>query len=148
MGRFSLGNGPYFFMMESQGTLRYSPKLLGDKSSERWWLVVDCDPSIGAYYRDLYALYHYKCRVLYRPAWREHITVVRDEIPPNKHLWEKYDGEIVTFKYDLCPQTNGYYWWFKIKCHRLLDIREELGLSRGPLVPLHLSFGHTGEKDV
>lgn len=83
--------------MESQGTLRYSPKLLGDKSSKRWWLVVDCDPNIGAYYRDLYALHHYKCRVLNRPAWREHITVVRDEVPPHKHLWEKYDGEIIIF---------------------------------------------------
>lgn len=134
-------------LQTSTGTLRYSPKLLGDRASEKWWLVVDCDPELGKYYRHLFWLGAYKTAKVFRPAWREHITVIRNEEPPNVSLWEKYAGHQVQFQYNARPQTNGDYWWLSVECDQLLEIREELGLPRQPKIPLHLSICHGGTND-
>lgn len=124
------------------GVLRYSPKLLGTKSSSKWWLVLDCDPELGKYYRNLFHLTTYRCYKLQRPAWECHITVIRDEEPSNKELWEKYNGKEVEFEIVSEAENNGDYHWFSVKCDQLLDIREELGLVREPAIPLHVSIGH------
>lgn len=128
--------------MISIGTLRYSPKLLGGRSSEKWWLVLDCDEAIGTYYRDLYRLFHHRTRELVRPAWDSHITVIRNEEPTNKEVWEKYAGKRVEFEYESLLQTDGSYWWLSVVCEELLEMRTELGLPRDPQFPLHLSVGH------
>jgi hypothetical protein len=73
----------------SKGTIRYSPKLLGERRSENWWVVVDSDEQIGRYYRHLYWLDRWKTDEMSRPAWDAHITVIRDEEPPHKEFWEK-----------------------------------------------------------
>lgn len=130
--------------MKSTGILRYSPKLLGERASEKWWLVLDCDESIGTYLRHLYWLSKFRTQNLQRPAWREHVTAIRNEEPRNKQFWELYAGNPLDFEYNPVPQTNGNYWWVTVTCPMLLDIREELGLPREPLVPFHLSFGHEG----
>jgi hypothetical protein len=131
-------------LTKSTGILRYSPQLLGNRG-QKWWLVLDCDPSVGQYYRHLYWLARHRVEKMLRPAWQEHITVVRNEEPPLQKLWQKHEGLEVGFWYNLLPATNGTYWWLQVECSQLLDIREELGLSRDPEVPLHLSFGHTKE---
>ena len=74
-------------MSQSTGTLRYSPKLIGKATEhygDKWWAVLDCDPIIGEYYRNLYRILHNRCRTLLRPSWKEHITVIRDEEPPDE----------------------------------------------------------------
>jgi hypothetical protein len=128
----------------TQGVLRYSPKLLGDRQSEKWWLVVDCDSEIGKYYRHLVHLGLFKTRKLMRPAWDMHVTVIRNEEPSDerKSLWGKHSGEVVNLCVSGGVETNGDYWWLPVSCDRLLDIREELGLPRLPSLPLHLSVGH------
>lgn len=126
---------------ESKGTIRYSPKLLGDRPSEKWWLVVDCDDNIGKYYRHLFRMACHSTRSLEVPAWRTHITVIRNEEPPHPQFWEKYSGE-VQFTYESEPRTNGDYVWLDVQCPFLLDLRQELGLPRNPFYPLHLSIGH------
>ena len=131
-------------MIRSVGTLRYSPKLLGDRLSEKWWLVLDCDEAIGTYYRDLYRLFHHRTKQLLRPAWDSHITVIRNEEPLHKEYWEKYSGKMVEFEYETSPLTDGNYWWVTVFCEELLDLRTELGLPRDPELPLHLSIGHQG----
>jgi len=83
-----------------------------------------------------------RCYKLQRPAWESHITVVRDEEPPNKTAWEKYNGQEVKFEIIPCVGTNGDYYWFPVECNLALDIREELGLVRLPEIPLHVSIGH------
>lgn len=128
--------------LTSVGVVEYSPKLLGDRRSDKWWLILRCDPSLGEYYRHLYSLACFRTQKLLRPAWVEHITVVRNEPPPNMVAWERHLGKCETFCYNPVPQTNGAYWWLAVECPSLLDLREELGLSREPLIPLHLSFGH------
>ncbi len=124
-----------------KGILRYSPKLLG-KSSSKWWLVIDCDPELGKYYRHLFHLMSYRCYKLQRPAWECHITVIRDEEPPNKELWEKYANQEVEFNVSSEVKDNGDYHWYQVECNLALDIRQELGLIREPQYPLHLSIGH------
>ncbi len=130
--------------VKSAGLLRYSPKLLGERASDKWWLVLDCDPEIGRYYRHLYMLHNPALDRMQRPAWQEHITVIRDEEPPDekKSLWEKYDNLSIEFFYCTDVRTNGEYWWLDVECEFLLTLREELGLLRQPEIPLHLSIGH------
>lgn len=126
----------------STGILRYSPQLLG-KSPSKWWLVLDCDPSIGQYYRHLYWLSRYRVEKILRPAWQDHVTVIRNEEPPLQNLWQKHAGLSVEFWYNPIPRSNGAYWWVDVECPLLDEIREELGLS-SPEIPFHMSFGHEG----
>jgi hypothetical protein len=116
------------------GTLRYSPKLLGGGTpSPNWWLILDCDPELGRYFRHLYHLQTYRTRKLNRPAWAEHVSVIRNEPPPNPTLWEAFSGQQVEIKVLLPADTNGYYVWLPVECDYLLDLREGLGLPRHPI---------------
>lgn len=127
----------------SSGTIRYSPKLLGEKYSDNWWIILDCDPEIGRLYRHLYYTSVFRTSKLVRPAWQEHITVVRNEKPPLINLWEKHSGIEVEFRYNPVIQGDGRYFWLEIESSHLLDIREELGLPREPEYPLHLTIGNS-----
>ena len=133
-------------MYLSTGTLRYSPKLVANRS-EKWWMIIDADPEIGRLYRNLYKNYFYSCKFLQRPSWKEHITIIRDEEPPiaKQALWEKYQGKQIEFRYFPQLRTNGLYFWLDVECEELFQLRTELGLSRDPEVPFHLTIGHTGE---
>ena len=131
-------------MNKSQGYLKYSPKTLGNRISENWYLVLHCDEDIGKYYRYLFYIANFKTIKLQRPAWKEHITVIRNEEPANefKYLWEKYDSRTIEFEYEHNVKDNDHYYWFSAYSNDLLDIREELGLKREPEIPFHLSIGH------
>ena len=131
-------------MLTSAGTLRYSPALLGG-GQEKWWLVMDCDREIGRYYRSLYEMHWNRCRKIQPSSWAEHVTIIRNEEPPeaNKKLWLKYDGLSVDFSYSPNTQSDDLYVWLSVHCPFLLDIREELGLPRDPLYPLHLTVGNS-----
>lgn len=113
-----------------------------DDDLGNWWLVVDCDEEIGRYYRHLYKKYHHGCLTLQRPSWKEHITVIRDEEPAVKNLWLAYDKKEINFSYRSRVDSNDEYYWLDVFCPELLDIREELGLPRQPLYPLHLTIGN------
>ena len=130
-------------MFCSDGILRYSPKLVGE-TSEKWWVVLDCDPAIGEYYRWLYHMESHQTRRLMRPAWKEHITVIRNEEPPDsfKHLWEDRAGQKISFSYEHQIRDDGLFFWIDVQCSELLDFREELGLPRNPEYSLHLTIGN------
>ena len=130
----------------SIGTLRYSPKLVGNRS-EKWWAVLDCDLGLGVYYRHQFWLAHYRTVKLVRASWAEHITIIRNEEPLFKEAWEKYPGRSFEFSYDPVPESNGLYWWLSVYCPELWNLRLELGLPREPEFPFHLSFGHCEECD-
>lgn len=129
-------------MITTIGTIRYSPKTLGKQVSPNWWMIVDADPVIGKYYRELYRIANYRCQKLEMPAWDAHVTVVRNEEPPNKEFWEKYNGHQVELLVGTEAKNNGYYTWLDVECDFLLNLRIELGLAREPAIPLHLSIGH------
>jgi hypothetical protein len=117
---------------------------LGDRVSEKWWLIADCDAGIGSYYRDLFFLHTHKCEKLQPPAWKEHITIIRNEEPPeaNKVLWEKYANKPVEFAYSAVPDTDGLFVWLHVECSLFESLREELGLSPKPTIPFHLTIGN------
>lgn len=130
-------------MFLSKGILRYSPQLIGAES-EKWWLILNCDAELGAYYRRLYYYATHKCRKLQQPGWKDHVSVVRNEEPADefKHLWGKYEGHEVEYKYEAGVQSNSLYYWLDVECDFLLDLREELGLPRKPIYDLHVTIGN------
>jgi hypothetical protein len=139
-------------MYTSTGTLRYSPKR--EKSDQHWWLILDCDPALGQYYRHLYHQAHHQCRKLARPFWGPHITIVRNEEPDDayKHLWDAYAGEELEFQYsggagdNYSPERFRSFYWIDVICPRFAEIRKELGLSDistawRPGTDFHLTIG-------
>lgn len=134
--------------LKSRGRIRYSPTNNGkmerrDGGTTKWWMVIDADPEIGRYYRELFRLNSYKTRVLNRPVWNAHISVVTDEYPPNPGVWRKHERKWIDFEYVPQPCENGTYVWLPVVCEKALDLREELGLKRNPFYPLHLTIGNT-----
>lgn len=110
-------------------------------------MVLDCPEDIGHYYRHLYWLEHSKATKLASPYWGSHITVVRNEEPPNKELWWNYDGERIEFEYFPGVQTNltderfRSFWWVNVVCPRFEEIRVELGLSKNSDGIYHMTIG-------
>ena len=128
----------------SVGNLRTSPTAKGTRPA-KWWAVVDVDTEIGKYFRSLRKLNHPYFPHIVRPAWNEHITVVRNEEPTNKNLWDSLNGRSFEFSYSNITENDGKHYWMPVRCDLLLDIREELGLPRNPHFPLHLTIGFITE---
>jgi hypothetical protein len=135
-------------LYEAQGRLRYSLKK--PDSDQNWWLVLDCETeSIGSYYRHLYWMSRNKGHKLCRPYWGSHITVVRNEQPPNENKWWAYEGEIITFQYmpgvrdNYGPERYRSFYWVDVICPRFDEIRVELGLPRNPDGIFHMTIGST-----
>jgi len=89
-------------------------------------LVVEIDPDISKYYRSLIP----KSISFSVPMHPAHISVVRKEIPPNLHLWNKHQNEQIEFEYDSDVCIGKLYCWLKVHSQVLETIREELGLPR------------------
>ena len=133
-------------MHRAKGKLRYSLKK--ESSDQDWWLVLDqCPEEIGKLYRNLYWLEHNKGRKLNPPYWGAHVTVVRNEEPPNKEFWWKHEGETIEFQYagpvgnNCGPDRYRSFWWVQVTCPRLDEIREELGLPAKPHKSYHMTIG-------
>lgn len=77
--------------MKSTGTIRY-----GQTNN---YMLLDCCPELARFYRYLFHLEVYKTRKIADTIFGSHITIIRDEDVPNKHLWNKYTGEVVEFEY-------------------------------------------------
>lgn len=133
--------------MKSVGVYRYSPTLNGsmqrrDGGSTRWWLIIECDPELGRYLRHQFLLAVHRTAKPQAPLWGTHISVIRDEEPSDKTRWELYNGQQVEFEYDPEIHHTGGYLWVAVQCEAALRHREELGLPREPIPPLHLTIGN------
>lgn len=100
----------------SVGRLRYA--------QNSFWLCVDVNQDIANMYLALLP----KAWQPQRPKWPAHITVVRDEPPPNEAAWKKYDGQPLEFYYLSGVKQGKIYWWLDVYCKQLEEIRLELGL--------------------
>ncbi len=132
--------------MKSTGKLVYSPRT--HLSSSDRWLVLMCDDEISKYYRHLYTIaYPYlngeRKGKLTRPVWGTHISVIRGERVPNHKLWRLNENKIIEFNYEAGVLDNGEYYWLKVVCPELEDLRAQYGLSRYPKFGFHLTIGRT-----
>jgi hypothetical protein len=130
--------------MKSIGKLVYSPR--SHLGSNDKWAAVLCDDEISRYYRYLYSKeYPYlnsgRSTTLTRPIWGSHISLVRNEPIPNPKLWRLDEGKIIEFEYEGGVLGNSKYYWLKVQCPYLEDLREKMGLSRQPRFGLHLTIG-------
>jgi hypothetical protein len=127
-------------MMKSLGKLIYSPRT--HLASSANWLVVMCDDEISRYYRSLFYREFPWLGKLTRPVWGTHISVIRGERVDPK-LWRMDENKILEFEYDGGVRDNGEYYWLRVDCPYLFDLREKLGLSREPKFGFHLTIGRT-----
>lgn len=157
------------------GKIVYDPVRETLRTKNDWWVVLDISETITDYYR-WWANRHVnplryskedqifwtwphlrdKREDLLPPTWGAHMSIIRGEKPPkNKmHLWKKYDGKIVQFKYsnnlrysgdkpvkfidgrtaEVDPDKHGVYWFVDAVCDTGKRIRDEFGF------PSHWSF--------
>ena len=119
------------------GTIVYDPFRGKMKTRTKWWCVLELDKEITRYYR-WWIEKELHIHSLVQPAWDAHISIIRGEEPADnlKHLWKKYDGKVVEFKYEHNPETVGpkvnrnstdTVWTLRIRDPFLLSIRSELG---------------------
>lgn len=87
-------------------------------------LVVEVDQEISDFYRSLIPKY---LRVN-QQRYGAHVSVVRNETPPNMEHWNKYQGDLVVLHYDGVIQNGEVYYWLNVFCTALEQIRVELGL--------------------
>lgn len=167
-------------MFKSYGYLHYDPESIrGRKTrSDPWWAILKCDRGLVLYYQSLILTQASKVVAsdtlfgglgetwevfrrgirLTESAWGAHVSVIRGEKPlKNKNLWGRYQNEKIEFTYD--PRylnTNGSHWWIRVQSERLMEIREELGLTPQPgfvdkygnfkvVNPFHITIGRDVE---
>lgn len=123
--------------------IKYDPYRAQMKRRTNWWCIATVDREISRYYRywikKIYGL------ETHSPAWDCHISVIRGEKPLDDlmHLWKKYDGLKIEFKYSniVCPNNNGKFFAIKVESNDLLHIRKELQLPTD--YGLHITIGKT-----
>jgi len=135
---------------EGHGWIKYDPPRGRMKKKTKWWAIVNVDKEITRYYR--WWVMKERWIDLCQPSWNAHISIVRGECPPEDlmHLWKKYDGQRIDFKYkhDVYQgsSTTGNnnpeaYWCVEIDCPKLIEIRKEFGFKHD--WKLHLTIGRT-----
>lgn len=134
--------------MKSIGKLVYSPR--SHLGSNEKWLVLMCDDELSKYYRHLYSkeypsLNGGHCTKLTRPVWGAHISCIRGEFIPNIKLWGIQANKLIEFDYDAGVMNNREYFWLKVRCPILSELRTQYGLSREPKFGFHLTIGRSTE---
>lgn len=110
------------------------------KGFQSSWLKADVSNSIRNYYSWWVA--REARMIMNKPLWSSHITVIRGETPKRAEFWKKYEGKIIEFSYSIPICMSDKYCWLKVVAPELEAIRMELGLSRQPRVPFHLTIGN------
>jgi len=132
------------------GYIKYDPYRGSMKKRTSWWAVVEIDCEITRYFR-----WWVKKEFwidLKQPSWDAHISIIRGERPPEdlQHLWKKYDGQRVEFKYKHHVRQSGdttgsdrpdYYWFVEVDCPLLKQIRDEFGFPSD--WKQHITIGRT-----
>jgi len=123
----------------------YDPERPGAKHrSGPWWLVVNIDENISTYYR-WWA--NKNGLPIVKMSWPAHITVLDGTVvPSNIMCWKKYEGQIIEYEYNNDIRSVGPYYYVKVTCPFLFDVREELGLK--PYWPLHITIGRIKKEDL
>ena len=107
-------------LFKSSGPLRYSIQ-----EGYGYRLVVDVDPGIHELARALIP----KAARVQRPMYPPHISVVRKQVPTRLEHWGRHEGREVEFEYCTRVFNDHTYWWLRVFCKELEDVRVELGLE-------------------
>ena len=118
---------------KATGRLIYEPNrpdLRKIRKANDWFLVVETNPNIAAYYcwwiEKTWGL------KLQRPAFKAHITVLdgRHPVAPDfRGQWKKRAGEVITFEYNVEFEQHWKFFALPVRCEKLNDIRAELGFE-------------------
>lgn len=115
------------------------------------WVIVECPYDVVNYYK--WWVEKFIGKKISTSYHKPHITVLagKHERGLDKHpQWGKYDGQSVEFKYDSKIYTDhqwffrGQYFWLRVQCPLLRQLRAELGLKPELKWPLHLTIGYCG----
>lgn len=144
-----------------RGVVVYDPLRGTMKRRTQWWCVINTDPEIARYYRywvnkEILNPLGLPKRDLALPAWGAHISVIRGEKPRpgHEHLWGKYNGQQVEFRYQHHVRQSGdttggdrpdWYWFVDVECDLATHMREEFGFPTK--WRYHLTIGRTYEGD-
>ena len=140
-------------LLEGTGVLTYDPYRPGLKTKKDWWIVVNTDNEICRYYR--WWVWNRYMIDLQNPSWGAHLSVLRGGKPAEDkmHLWKKYQGETIKFKYEAFVRHTGItgnepniFWYVDAWSDRLGEIRDELGFTNtfdGKKIKYHLTCGKT-----
>lgn len=118
------------------GSLIFDPGK-GTKHYDPWWMLVSCDRGVI----DLYCWFLKKYGKTITPnrLWGPHISVIKHEEPPAKHLWGNWT-EPVNFRYSNHVRwDNGCHAWLDVYSPDLSLIRQEMGLRAKEW--FHLTLG-------
>jgi len=124
-------------MFKSTGRLAYDPA--ARIKSEPWWLILRTDPEIVNYYQH-WLKQNYDLQ-FEKTVWGSHISVNRGVAPKYKDLWKKYQGEKIEFTYSNSIYRKHWFFCVDAQSERLMEIREELGLSKLPPAGFHITIG-------
>ena len=105
------------------------------------WLVLRVHPSVGNYY--LWWCNRLTGRKLSSPLHNTHVTVCAGKYQDvTKHKkWGKYQDKKIDFAYSSVIMTDGKYFWLPVQCKFLERVRLELGLTKCPFHPWHMTIG-------
>lgn len=118
----------------------HRPDLRKTRKADKFMLVLELKGDIAKYYA-WWLKKHFHLEVQL-PAWRPHVTVLDGRIAVREekhHLWKKYQGELITFEYNVNIEQHWKFWTLPVRSERLNEIREELGFARTD--KLHLTIG-------
>lgn len=91
-----------------------------------WWARVHVPNSgLTGYYAWLAK--SYGMPLMRGNAHGTHITVIRNEEPPNKDLWGFNDGYEIEFWYSHSTRWTDYHLWVDVYSEQLSEVRAKLG---------------------
>ena len=106
------------------------------------WMVLNCHPTIMTFYLNQIQREGFD---VVEPLAGSHISVVRNERVPAKHIWKQNLGRTCLFEYIPRVETNGKHWWLPVRSTDLSDFRLSIGLKEQPRHPFHLTVAVKAE---
>jgi hypothetical protein len=130
---------------KSTGSLIYDPH--ARIKAAPYWCILRCDEGIIDYYK-YWIRRHFDVK-FEKTVWGSHISVNRGVQPPNKKLWGKHKGEVVSFTYtNRIYRVNNWFYCVDAYSQRLEEIRTELGLAKTPPYGFHLTIARINKEYI
>ena len=94
---------------------------------EGGWVSLRCCSDLARYYR---AQIKEKPQLFQLPMHGSHITICNGRFEkPDLSQWGKYEGKWIKFSYTNDMVEDNRFWFIKVSCPFILQLRNELGLQ-------------------